>query len=238
MAELKQWEVGKTYMFKDEKAKESWFHNHDVNPNIYKKYYQKGFTVVGLNAIHAIHAILNEEDNDSQLDDDELKFFKLKPDTSEEIISSENEPTSTQHKRIEELQAGDGVFDLRFGWGVVSGVEFDGYYPMRVTFLKGNQHYTLEGFFDVTMDKYPSLYTYDPIHNTKPEIKREIDWSKVPMGTKVKCGSNLKDYEGAWLFLSETKGEFPFLVLNHTKNMTARSDNCELDCEVQEEWYK
>lgn len=81
MSELTEYEVGKTYVFKDDEAKESWFeHNEVENPRIYYKFYEDGFTIY----YKAGELVLNYAEG-GQLDSTELQFFKLKPE--EDIMS-------------------------------------------------------------------------------------------------------------------------------------------------------
>lgn len=78
------------------------------------------------------------------------------------------------------------------------------------------------------------------------ERPREIDWSKVPFGTKVivsDCLDNLNETDGfEYMFISyEPKlKEFPFIVaLNHNEKVTSYK-HCMIypSVKIQEEWYK
>lgn len=74
------------------------------------------------------------------------------------------------------------------------------------------------------------------------ERPREIDWSKVPFGTKVQASdhSNLKGSRRNYLVSYEKRLEKPFLIFNEELNEVFSYKYCRIhpSVKIQEEWYK
>ena len=79
-------------------------------------------------------------------------------------------------KDFKDVQIGDFVFTIVYGWIKVRKIFKNHHYPI----LCGNESFNSEGkpFHENTN---PSAWTYDPLHGTKPPI----DWKKVEVGTEV-----------------------------------------------------
>lgn len=80
--------------------------------------------------------------------------------------------------------------------------------------------------------------------NLKPiwERPREIDWSKVPFGTKVQASdhSDLKECRRNSLVSYEKRLKKPFLIFNEELNEVFSYKYCRIhpSVKIQEEWYK
>lgn len=74
------------------------------------------------------------------------------------------------------------------------------------------------------------------------ERPREIDWSKVPFGTKVQASdhSDLKECRRNSLVSYEKRLKKPFLIFNEGLNEVFSYKYCRIhpSVKIQEEWYK
>lgn len=74
------------------------------------------------------------------------------------------------------------------------------------------------------------------------ERPREIDWSKVPFGTKVQASdhSDLKECRRNSLVSYEKRLKKPFLIFNEELNEVFSYKYCRIhpSVKIQEEWYK
>ncbi|EIF6155373.1 hypothetical protein LFJ62_003080 [Clostridium perfringens] len=74
------------------------------------------------------------------------------------------------------------------------------------------------------------------------ERKKEIDWSKVPFGTKVQASdhSALKESRRNSLVSYEKRLKKPFLIFNEELNEVFSYKYCRIhpSVKIQEEWYK
>lgn len=84
MSDLTKLEAGKTYVFKDEDAKEAWLSRYSCNKQQYDLFYNNGFTIE-----YVYKGIQGETGQRIVIGSDELQYFKLKEDE-----------TMQQHKHI------------------------------------------------------------------------------------------------------------------------------------------
>lgn len=75
MNELTKLEAGKTYVFKDEDAKEAWLSKYSCNKQQYDLFYNNGFTIE-----YVYKGIQGETGQRIVIGSDELQYFKLKED--------------------------------------------------------------------------------------------------------------------------------------------------------------
>lgn len=73
MSELTKLEVGKTYVFKDDDAKEAWLNEYPTNKQHYDRFYNNGFALE-----YVYKDIQGEIGQRTVIGMDELKYFKLK----------------------------------------------------------------------------------------------------------------------------------------------------------------
>lgn len=73
MGELTKLEAGKTYVFKDEDAKEEWLSKYSCNKQQYDLFYNNGFTIE-----YVYKGIQGETGQRIVIGSDELQYFKLK----------------------------------------------------------------------------------------------------------------------------------------------------------------
>ena len=82
------------------------------------------------------------------------------------------------------------------------------------------------------------------VSNVIWERKKEVDWSKVPIGTKVICWDDCdKKYEGIFLRYKETEDIYPFYVFVPGDEEVVWK-HCEVNSEeiesydIEQEWFK
>ena len=113
--------------------------------------------------------------------------------------------------------------------------------------------YWSESLFEENQNDFlKSALTYNEVKNNYfVEIKKKIDWTKIPQGTKVQ----VRDYEGdkwrnGYFYKYKEGSDFPFKITEFKEDDSfvgiKLEDNyvsweqCRLyeDVEVQEDWYK
>lgn len=93
---------------------------------------------------------------------------------------------------------------------------------------------------------FSNCYNLATIFTAKLQIiEREIDWSKVPVGTRIKCWDIVSgiDKHHAGIFLCYTKtyagdDEYPFIIVRDDKARSMRYEHCEIIEDIKEGWYK
>jgi hypothetical protein len=142
---------------------------------------------------------------------------------------------------IDRVSAGMWVWSIDRGWAEVGAVDrTDDRYPIK---MKGNC-YTAKGM-RATQDANPSLFLVDIFEGTSPPAP-EVDWEKVPYGTKVEvCNTSFEDkLNGIWRFgefleykPSNTRKYRALIILNDCPHVAAMwFDHCRLACEPKPEW--
>lgn len=85
-------------------------------------------------------------------------------------------------KQENKFYVGQDVYYIPKGWCVVTEFDTSKIYPVKVKSLEGIECVLRIDGTQYGDDKYPSLYTYDPINNTKPPKRVEyIDY----LGIKI-----------------------------------------------------
>lgn len=138
----------------------------------------------------------------------------------------------------------DGKFGLKLGARIISQNEH-----LELEDLEENL--TTENELDVIVRIYESVnvYFFSEI-NDKNKLKliwerpREIDWSKVPFGTKVQASDDLNkeddDLERIFVRYEAKLKEYPFIVAYDTDDDAQSFRYCKIhpDVKIKEEWYK
>lgn len=138
----------------------------------------------------------------------------------------------------------DGKFGLKLGARIISQNEH-----LELEDLEENL--TTENELDVIVRVYESVnvYFFSEI-NDKNKLKliwerpREIDWSKVPFGTKVQASDDLNkeddDLERIFVRYEAKLKEYPFIVAYDTDDDAQSFRYCKIhpDVKIKEEWYK
>lgn len=138
----------------------------------------------------------------------------------------------------------EGKFGLKLGARIISQNEH-----LELEDLEENL--TTENELDVIVRIYESVnvYFFSEI-NDKNKLKliwerpREIDWSKVPFGTKVQASDDLNkeddDLERIFVRYEAKLKEYPFIVAYDTDDDAQSFRYCKIhpDVKIKEEWYK
>lgn len=140
----------------------------------------------------------------------------------------------------------DGKFGLKLGARIISQNEH-----LELEDLEENLTTTNE--LDVIVRIYESVnvYFFSEI-NDKSKLKliwerpREIDWAKVPFGTKVIATDDKEDFKsgcgkhGVFVGYEPMLGEHPFIIANYEKDFVYSYTYCMIDPsqEIKEDWYK
>jgi hypothetical protein len=99
-------------------------------------------------------------------------------------------------RRFENVKEGDAVYSRMHGWGVVTCLRGNKDYPMLCSFEKQYTNtFNLDGKSDAN-NVEPTLFYVDGDNNyatERPEPK--VDWSKVPVDTKVYCCNSKENYK-------------------------------------------
>ena len=129
------------------------------------------------------------------------------------------------------IKVGDRVWHLLYGWSTVKAIRHGIEYPIVVsgigTFISdGRGLYT---------HRNPTLFWNEINIDPPPPPKHEIDWTKVPWGTRIRSKSGTVavffrySVDDEKIAIFEQGGLFPRFV---------SGDNWEIDGEVKEEWLK
>lgn len=136
----------------------------------------------------------------------------------------------------------DGKFGLKLGTRIISQNEH-----LELEDLEENL--TTENELDVIVRIYESVnvYFFSEI-NDKNKLKliwerpREIDWSKVPFGTKVVASDFEESLKRKYIFVvyKEELEKYPFIVAEVLDGEAVSFRYCKIhpDVKIKEEWYK
>ena len=133
------------------------------------------------------------------------------------------------------IKVGDRVWHLLYGWSTVKAIRHGIEYPIVVsgigTFMSDGR--------GLCTHRNPTLFWNEINIDPPPPPKREIDWTKVPWGTRVKRTDDCQ--EAILLGAAETTdgGLLITLIFEdwHTPSLWC-PDVWKIDGEVKEEWLK
>ena len=138
----------------------------------------------------------------------------------------------------------DGKFGLKLGARIISQNEH-----LELEDLEENLTTTNELEVIVRVYESVNVHFFSEI-NDKSKLKliwerpREIDWSKVPFGTKVQASDDLNkeddDLERIFVRYEAKLKEYPFIVAYDTDDDAQSFRYCKIhpDVKIKEEWYK
>lgn len=144
--------------------------------------------------------------------------------------------------RFEEVQEGDAVYSRIVGDGIVIKVFTEDMYKMRVRFDSGHADiFTVEGKASPPHVEPTLFYRKGEERYLEKRPELEIDWSKVPIGTKTKVNDE-KELENKriQIFMGYfPELERPFWVFDDNDRDTATGFKyCKLAEPCKPEWVK
>lgn len=166
MSELKL-EVGNTYIFKDDESKQSYLSAYSCNPAMYRTYYKEGFLIGCLSISGA--GYIKQSDDSSAINSKELKYFKLKEDTT--MVNN----TFTKDM----LVAGKHICETRNGYKYMVMISDDGLFmsdPSKVC-----EYMTLSSYsYDLKYDTFNCDPRWDIVKiYTASRPNRFYNWNEL-----------------------------------------------------------
>ena len=144
-------------------------------------------------------------------------------------------------KRFENAQVNDEIYCRLKGNGIIKSTTYSERYPLECFFEKYNSHgeYNLDGRHAYYCEEAILFYRKGEEKYLTERPEPDVDWSKVPIGTKVYCTDriNEKAEEVDYFVFYNPKHNFPFWILVET-DKAAGYKYCKLAEPIKPEWIK
>lgn len=142
-------------------------------------------------------------------------------------------------KRFENAQVGDLVYSRIHGDGIIAAIYDE---CLRIRSEEDNfldMTYNINGHFFYNVGEPILFYRNGSERYLTERPEPEIDWKKVPMGTKVYCANriNEKAEEVDYFVFYNPKHNYPFWILVG-ENKAAGYKYCKLAEPCKPEWIK